>query len=857
MSIVLNDNIKVNAPKPVESKYFDWLNPWISEAAAYAWVAPTERHIWLTININNEEWRWKDWVTDPDLVLKELWGWWDEENWSSKFQVTADFEENEIIDLTNGVWSIWWTYNLFWDNIDWVDRVLWTSAWDFFTNSAITVYISWQWQAYKSVAVLFDSPTSFHFPVPLEVGDYFWVIYNAGMWTVSQWFASAESMTYAEAKVLKDWWNLVPWSWYKITDYVSKNWAWEWSIYTSTTVEPLYLQAISADWFAQRVFSETHFNDTINYNFDDNIISSETDWWWDDSGWDWGSDTTISNVTATSFEINHQYDFNSYYYFYFEDWTNRYEFEESWYWTGFTQTDIWWWQYRIDILAWSIDLTNWNWYIEVEWYKAIDSRHWKIIFRRDEDIDWEAAFDFRAHWTKRRKLDATLYNAYNSWTSYHYRDVVLYWWHLYIAMWDTTGETPATTSRIWMCSIYNYATAYVFSDTNLYLWWVSLTRDDASWKIFDTLWEYDSWTETTTPNLNWVSWFSLLSEDVIVHTNWTGDFINWLKIGKNCDHITILWRCTDFVLLENSNNVIVNLYSQVIQNVSLWALSNIVFINYISQNIFYPIQTWTINNTTYCTFNSSMSWFMICNWYTSSFWKQASQLRIGRAYKSNFWSWCVNSYIRNSREDNIASVTNVYSYTDNFEYNKFGIYFQNTTISSWVRFTWNSFLWHFWWRNTSSVLNMSYNFQDNNWWSNVFYLWHSTSTKFQNCVFHDNVRDLIFSWTVYYSEFWIACHHINWTWLNYWNIGKLASYITFRYWNYINIGSVASSLDWGTWDIRSVRVDDWVQGIVFWPTALSKSSWFFQKLITNWEWSTTRMVYRKNIWAENVIDPTT
>lgn len=82
MSIKLNDNIKINAGKPSESKYLSSGNTaYVSVSDAITGVPISERHLGLTVNINNIEYWWKDDVQDVDLVEKKF----------SSEQVVGDF----------------------------------------------------------------------------------------------------------------------------------------------------------------------------------------------------------------------------------------------------------------------------------------------------------------------------------------------------------------------------------------------------------------------------------------------------------------------------------------------------------------------------------------------------------------------------------------------------------------------------------------------------------------------------------------------------------------------------------------------------------------------------------------------
>jgi len=72
MAIVLNDNIKINAGKPVESKYLTSGNTaYLTTAGVNAAVSIPERYTGLTVNVGGVEYWYKDGVLDLDLVEKK------------------------------------------------------------------------------------------------------------------------------------------------------------------------------------------------------------------------------------------------------------------------------------------------------------------------------------------------------------------------------------------------------------------------------------------------------------------------------------------------------------------------------------------------------------------------------------------------------------------------------------------------------------------------------------------------------------------------------------------------------------------------------------------------------------------
>ena len=70
MSIKLSDSIRVGQQKPLEDKYFNELVPYISTSQVNTLLPKPVRHIGLTVNINKEEYWYKDGIEDSNLVLK-------------------------------------------------------------------------------------------------------------------------------------------------------------------------------------------------------------------------------------------------------------------------------------------------------------------------------------------------------------------------------------------------------------------------------------------------------------------------------------------------------------------------------------------------------------------------------------------------------------------------------------------------------------------------------------------------------------------------------------------------------------------------------------------------------------------
>jgi hypothetical protein len=71
MSILLNDNIKVSAGKSIDAKYLNSLSlPYTGVSQVNSTILLPQRHIGMTVNINNVEYWYANGLTNNDLVIK-------------------------------------------------------------------------------------------------------------------------------------------------------------------------------------------------------------------------------------------------------------------------------------------------------------------------------------------------------------------------------------------------------------------------------------------------------------------------------------------------------------------------------------------------------------------------------------------------------------------------------------------------------------------------------------------------------------------------------------------------------------------------------------------------------------------
>lgn len=71
MAISINDNYNLSAGKPFDDRYLNISTPWVDKEEVLTAIT-TYRYVGLTVNIDGDEYWWKDGLTDGDLVLKVL-----------------------------------------------------------------------------------------------------------------------------------------------------------------------------------------------------------------------------------------------------------------------------------------------------------------------------------------------------------------------------------------------------------------------------------------------------------------------------------------------------------------------------------------------------------------------------------------------------------------------------------------------------------------------------------------------------------------------------------------------------------------------------------------------------------------
>ena len=74
MAIILGDNIQINGPLAVDSRYLNDLVPYTSVSGANSTIVSGVRYIGLTVNVGGVEYWYKDGIGDGDLVIKTMGG---------------------------------------------------------------------------------------------------------------------------------------------------------------------------------------------------------------------------------------------------------------------------------------------------------------------------------------------------------------------------------------------------------------------------------------------------------------------------------------------------------------------------------------------------------------------------------------------------------------------------------------------------------------------------------------------------------------------------------------------------------------------------------------------------------------
>ena len=363
--------------------------------------------------------------------------------------------------------------------------------------------------------------------------------------------SNAELISYSALKAKADSSSLDIGKWYLIIDYNTMNKAGDGIIHTAT-VEQLYVQAITRSEVHQRAYSKDYFNEVILYDFKQDALKTQDSPEWD-TGTQVGGDTTISNVTATTFDLDNELIIDSDFYMEVEDDSNSYSYTSSDQGTGFTITDLGGGNVRVTILD-TIDLTDpaYN-YIYIEGNFKIADMPGKIIYRENIERNIKAKFDFRGVMFNRKKIDTTSIPTWNNTTTYNFKDIVIHNNYIYMAMMENTNQTPLNGGTYWVLVSSNASSTYGFSRGRIINH--NINYVNGSDKLFYALSVYDRSTETVSFNLDWfenIDFRTSDEDDVVlapVYKKSIKDVI--IKSGSNGINIFGSFNNTDIPIYSN------------------------------------------------------------------------------------------------------------------------------------------------------------------------------------------------------------------------------------------------------------------------------------------------------------------
>ena len=754
-----------------------WFIPWIQTSSAFIknskWPADwkmslsTADRLALTfvqrkkgmLCYDEDSDTWKILVNDPswdttsEADWKDLWSELmpeTEENAVAKFQVTQPFEANEVIDLIAGTGSVNGSCVVLWDTID-SDFNLWSNAWEFFNNRWINVYLLWQWQQYKWISANREANDSLSFPVPLNIWDFFRVEKDAWMGMAGWTWANAIEYTYAELVALRDAHWLTPWNRYKMTDYQS-SWLIPWTtdVFVWPT-EEIVLEATSDSSFRRVAISPTHSNDELQYDIDDNAITSDNTVYAsvDTGATDW--DFIINITWPRQFTVDVEPVANNNIYIYWED--NNSDWFDLWindYGVLRTYTDLWWGLWQIDLdSSVVIDLTTPSYnYVEMETSQKYGNRTWKILKRTYLPTNVSYPWDFRVKWLRLYKLDTT-WNLFNASTTYSEDDLVVYNDTLYLSLQDNNmWHTPQFgADKYWWPIIRDVASGneYKFTYDWLYLFGNNIPADLTNYIQVSPFTIGESWvyTEQSPSNFNNIT-CSVNYKDVpnIIFVWYSSNTYTSFDINAESYNLLFLWEVNRCLLWIAYNCI----FTSTLKDTSissmyysvLWYMSNVKISSNTQSCVFFG---WCWDNTFTGPMQRVYVWgsFYGNNIYQLYNWKVSSIMRENtiKQYSYNcYFLW--ESFYKNI----VISMNNiVYSYNGNwFHDNDIWIDFSYNLLNWYVR---ENKVWNFCkYNNFTSHFHM--NKIGNNFW------WPSNSNK---NVLGNVYRNIIWD---YFWRFW-AC----------------------------------------------------------------------------------------------------
>ncbi len=326
MAGILNDNIQVNAPKPLNSWSYnqnDGLSPYPSVADAIAGVPLAVRHLSLTVLVNDwglKEYRWKDGTADVDLVEKTGWGWvaWAIEGTYSEiesFQNSSSLVPTGWYKITDyeTIHRISGTPNIF--NVDTSTQ---KTEFDFFENNSwsewLIASVSWN-QIIINEELDITQNIAISFLFEKNQSQDRWEIEFSGMPNVSNtlFFFVEENFNFFDYSgwpvswVVWWWQTTVTFGWSVPTDVF--DWWFDGTVLdqeaditityqkSNRVIEPIFVQALSENTFSKIAYSAVD-GDQLEYVFEKQAIDL-LDQRFNDGFWDWSMNDNGGNDTFT------------------------------------------------------------------------------------------------------------------------------------------------------------------------------------------------------------------------------------------------------------------------------------------------------------------------------------------------------------------------------------------------------------------------------------------------------------------------------------------------------------------------------------------------------------------------------
>ena len=496
--------------------------------------------------------------------------------------------------------------------------------------------------------------------------------------------ASAEEKTFSEMEALISSSSLGFGKWYLITDYATKNDA-GWSQAYEAPVEQLYVQAVSATELYPYAISKTRPTDIIIYDITNTILPGGSGYGEWNAGSDQGGDFTISNITATTFEVSTGIAIDSDLFLIVDDGNgNMYLYDYNNYGTGFTTTDLGGGQTRVNILD-TIDLTaSGNEYIYIECNGTLGQRKGFISYRKDIKQYIECSFDYFGARFYRRKIDTSSYSAWDSITLYTENDLVLHDGGLWMSMYANTNQEPNVLNYYWILLADNLTKYYPLTQDKFSRF--SMNSVASGQLLFPAFCYYHHSSDTATLRLDMFSHMKIMSENIVFqHTNTSSTSSN-VEIGLNSKLCNFFGPSKD-VRFGDGSTGFVSKYGS--------SLTNFFVRQYIRNSYIKMATNTTVQSMSDCSFHdiydSTFKKIIRCHGIyvnKTNIGNGSYKLNLGYCLYNDFGEFCGQSYLKKSKNNVIGgNLAYVKSESDYFERNNIGNHMINFIIYSGITFS--------------------------------------------------------------------------------------------------------------------------------------------------------------------------